>query len=379
MINQGAIPRYTNPGLTLVTTELWRADRYGRRLELLNRGTLGATIEHNDDASGVKRTMTVETFRAIVGLTPFVDCLIPVMRMTEPNGESIEQQLGHFTVMPSDTRETKIATSGPIACQDISYFLSRSTFRDGYLVPGSIDRGEAVRTIILDAGFRPHQLQIPDTGKLTPIDGVYFTPGTKRLDAANELLNGGAWYTIHVNNAGRFTTADQTPLRERGVTSRYTGADDGTTPVLPALQLRPDVSRLRNVVTVINVRQDQPPIYWTAVNDNPASPVNVDGPLGEMAETVPNSQIETQADARTIAENLLQIGESYYERMELPTGPDLRVDAHDIVEIDLQRSGRPAITGRWWRQGWRLPLESTAPILTQTLNRVEPYGGAAWD
>jgi hypothetical protein len=89
-------------------------------------------------------------------------------------------------------------------------------------------------------------------------------------------------------------------------------------------------------------------------------------------ETVEDSQIETEAQARARAEMLLDEGASFYHRLTIQSVLDLGCDARQVVALDVRQGGQ-AYSGRWFRRTWTLQLAGAKGIITSELNRVEAW------
>lgn len=362
-------------GLYAVAAELWRADRHGRRIDRIpTRHPVQGTITYNEDVD-VKRKLSLEISDPQV-LTPFRDFLIPVVTVADAAGNVTQRAKGLFQVTPPKTRLTPARFSGTIEGLDVTYLLRRYRFEDGYTVAAGTDKGAAAREVVLTAGFLPDRVHIPDTG-IVFSDDYTFDPGSSAMEIATELLVGCNFYQPFADDEGMIRTGPTVDLQRAQPTSLMCTIRTAAQ-LVPPLDEDPDWNRLRNRITVRNLRPDQDPIYWTESVTNPDHPLYHDPadpdtfPMLLAGDPVDDPQLETVEQAKARARSLLADGASYYRKITVQTVIDLTAGAHDVVRVNVSH---PAVrySANWKRRAWTIRLQGATGIMTSELYRVDPW------
>lgn len=363
-------------GAYAVSTTLWRADRSGQRLERLPLDIpVQGTITFNED------TAPTRTFSLDVNhpsrLVPFQDYLIPETTLADAAGNTITRTLGHFIVTPPQERLTAARHSGTLEGRDLTWLLIKDTVPEGTVIPAGTDTGLAAREIarsVLDA----HQVAIPDTGVLLSSD---YEPEVRasRYAVMTELLATGArpHYRPWGDGDGIVRSAPYRDPQTAQAVRRYSTRERFAR-IVPPVTSNPDWERLRNRVTVANIRPDHEPVFATAEvtdRDSPVHPENLGGdpsrPLW-FSETVYDHQVETHEAALAKAQLLLANGASWYRRLTIETVVDLDADAHDLIELDIAHQGA-SYTGTWIRRAWSVQLRGITATTTSELVRTERW------
>jgi len=355
-------------------TVLWRADRYGNRLDAIpNQIPVSGSISYNED-NEIKRSLSL-TVNDPGSLRPFRDFVIPEISLIAPDGTVTTRPFGHFQVVPQRITLTPGRMSGTIEAKDITHLLARSAV-GAITFPVGTDPGTAVREGFLSSGFAPSQIAIPDTGRqltaaMTP------DPGTNWLKVATDLLNAVNWYAPWMQGNGTVTTGPWGDLQSAVPRKTYRTADGGVE-LIPPIEEEPDWARLRNEVTVRNVAPDRAPIWATARITNPAHPLFYD-PLQPQigfgmrwaGPPIDDPQVPDQATAYARALSLLSEGASYYRKLRLRTVIDLDAGAHDVLGLDVRRGNDVAYGGNWWCRSWTVDLGNVTATTSRDLYRVE--------
>lgn len=352
-----------------VSARLWRADRYGTRIEQVPIDVpVQGTIEYNEDTEA-KHKLSLEVNRPGY-LRPFVDYLIPELTLVGLDGVPQTAALGHYIVTPPKTRLTASRFSGTIEGRSIVWLLASDTLGDGLTIPAGTDKGAAARDIALGAGLLASQLALPDTGDVLAEDWP-VDPGTTRLTAINDLYNSANWYAVWADGQGVVRTSPWQDLDTARETHRYGAADELA--IIGELDEEPEWGRLRNRVTVRNIAPGREPIHSTREVQNRASPMHRDN-LGLVLAGAPvdDPQIETQAQADARAETLLADGASYYRKARVSTVLDLSAGAHDVVRLDLTHAGA-RYDGLWVRRAWKVRLGGVTAVTESDLYRIERW------
>ncbi len=374
------MPVYPAPelisGAYAMRMELWRADRYGRKLERLSdRRPVSGSISFNED-NEFKRQLSL-TIEDPGALRPFQDFVIPTIALAKPFGAVEERNLGHFLITPPAQSVATGRRTGQIEARDSTILLARRQVGD-FTRPAGADVGRVAYDLALTAGFLPEQLDIPvDTG--VALDQDYRpSPGAVVLVEVNTLLNAGNCYTVWGTGNGLVKSARyQDP--SRGVANRRYSTESGLE-IVPPITETPSWDSLRNAVTVRNLRPGQPPIWWTARITNRNHPLYFDpddSSVGFGKEwsgpPVDNSQIPDEAAAKALAESLLAAGASYYRKLAVTTVVDIDAGGHDLIELDIRNGREVLYDGLWRRRTWRIALQGISATTESDLYRSEDW------
>lgn len=362
-------------GAYAMAMRLYRADRYGRKLDVLSdQRPVSGQIQFNDD-NEFKRSLNL-TIEDPDILTPFRDFIIPEITLATPLGAMRTKNLGHYMVTPPSKTTTTGRRSGQLEAKDITLLLARFEVRN-FIAPVGTDVGLIAYQLGIAAGLLPNQLDIPvSTGVLT---GLRFTPepGTMTLALMNEFLNAGNCYQVWTNGDGVVKSMRYLDLGTARPVRTY--STEYGLEVLPPIDESPNWDAMRNRVTVRNIAADKPPIVATARITNRSHPLFYDpaDPLAgfgiELSETVENTQVETVEAARALAESTLARSSSFYRKLQVRTIIDIDADGHDIIGLDLRNGREQLYSGNWWRRTWSIAVQGVAATMESELYRTEQW------
>lgn len=352
---------------------LYLADRFGNRLEELapNQAITG-TITANEDTEIRKRlALTLNDPKA---REPFGEWVIPEITLITPDGTATTRMAGLYMLTPPNVETNRARQFGALEGLDLTYLAARSSV-GAYTFPIGTDTGEAARTVLLGAGYLEAQLEIPNTGVLLTAAKTP-DPGDNRLKVATDLLNAGNWYAPWMTWRGTIKSMAYQNLQ--AVTPRVTYRSGQGSTVRVPIRETPDWSRLKNAVTVRNLRPNEAPIYWTARITNPAhklyyNPADPSVGYGiELAgEPVNDPDVPDEATARARAEALLSEAASYYVKLNLDTFVDLEADLHDVIGLEIARGQTVDYSGNWWSRTFTVRLGRITSITSREIYRVE--------
>lgn len=362
-------------GVFTVSAQLWRADRYGRRIEQVASDVpVQGTIEYNQDVQ-IKRKLTMEVSNPH-RLRPWRDWIIPVFTLADGSGYVETRPKGHYLVTPPSTEHWPGRFAGSFEARDVCILLAQWAFAGPSAIPAGANAGAAAREIALQAGVAPAQMNLPDTSFALAED-YQIDPGDSALFHINELYNRASWYTVWSDDFGVIRTAPYQLLAETAPALTLS-THEGRARIVPPIKGDPDWGRLRNRVTVRNLPPDRDPIYYTADVVNPDHPLFHDPddpdtfPLIVAGEPVDDPQIETVEQAKALAEMLLDQAASFHSRLTVQSVVDLGCDAHQVVELDVLHENT-RYGGRWLRRAWFLELAGAKGIISSELNRAERW------
>lgn len=367
---------YASPGSLGIDTEMWRADRHGNLIERVPGHAIGrATITFSEDTSPM-RVMSVDVYEPDL-FQPFREWLVPVITLSDPEGNSTTHRHGLYMVTPSHSDVSASGVSGTIRALDATQLLIMAT-RDDMVIQAGQDRGAFARQLAFEAGFHPAKVDIPDIDVIQA-EPRAWEPGTTVYTAMTDILSGSNWYRPWLDLRGHLRTRPYQALHDIPTAYTYTNDND-----IDAAELEgpiagtPDWDRLANSITVRKMGHgDEPSIHWTERNENPMSPVSIPSLGFVKGRTVDAFDIQTEEDAQTMARNMLALASSHYLKYSLPTFPALDADAHETIGLEIgwaSETGEPReITGRFWRTGYSLTLDGPRTRMVQSLARVEEF------
>jgi hypothetical protein len=257
-------------GLFAVSATLWRADRYGRRLErVASEIPVQGMIEYNTDTQITRRlSLTVSHPERLL---PWRDWLIPEVTLADGSGWVDTRSKGHFLVTPPATELTPGRDTGAIEAQDVTILLANWTFPGTVVIPAGTNCGAAARELALGAGLMPAQLNLPDTPTHLAEDYT-INPGDTALHHVNELYEKASYYTVWGDDQGVIRTMPYQLLGE-ATPALTLSTHEGRARIVPPIRSEPEWGRLRNRVTVRNISPDREPISYTAIITNREHPL----------------------------------------------------------------------------------------------------------
>lgn len=352
---------------------IWRSDIYRTKLEDItpSRAT-SATAEYNDDYD-TKRRATV-TVRNPDALRDLQDWFILETTVTDQRGVQVTYPLGHYLVTGRDVRHDNHGRQGTITGEDITWLLSQATVNVNYTVPVGTDTGAAARQIILERGVPAALVDIPDSGVLTTNE-VTGQHGDRWWKLVTDLLAGGAMYQPFVGMDYRIRSMKVVDITTAQPTVSYRQGEGAK--IVPPVQNRPDLTRLRNRVTVRKVTPGEPTIQYTAdvIDDGSRlHPTNLAALLGSstpviLGVTYDESAIATEAEAQQLAEYRLSLAGSFLDRLNIVTYIDSALDAHQIIDVNLTDGFENHHTGNWLQRTFRVTLGGAAATVSRELTR----------
>lgn len=373
---------YSDPGAYGIMTELWRADRYGNRIEQIAPSILGAgSITFNEDVA-VKRSFSIAVDDPFA-FDAFHDWLIPVVAISDPEGNAVREPQGLYLVTPPSTSTEASGSIGQVEGRDGCQLLVLAT-RDDMVWQSGVDGGAFIRQLAFEAGWGLAQVLVPDFG-VAPTDDRPFDPGTTVFAAMSEVAVACGHYAPWCNAAGRLVSAPYQPLTDKAPVWTYTNAtDQDASWIEGSITEQPDWTRLANTVTIRRLGMgDEPSLAETVRNENPQSRVSIPSlgfamanpPYDDIIE-FPESAVtdeERRAWMRAKGQALLSERASHLRKLTLPTFPDLFADAHQVVGLEIRHGSWVTYEGRWWRSGWTLTLDGGKTAMVQHLKRVEVW------
>jgi len=147
---------------------------------------------------------------------------------------------------------------------------------------------------------------------------------------------------------------------------------------VPPVQNKPEVSRVRNQVTVRKAVPGEPLISWTATVEDAGSRAHPNR-IGELMGTTrpvilgvtyDESAIQSVADAQLLAESRLSENASFLDRVNIETYPDHTLDGHQVLDLDLTDGDDHYYTGNWLQRTWAVTVDGPKATVRRELTRT---------
>ncbi len=364
------------PASFVVTRRVWRADRFGNRLEQIGGDSpVNGTISYSEDTDvAYQCTLSVADPDA---LRPLRDYLIPEITLTDPAGLSVTATRGHYLLLEPTTSLASGTYTGAFEGKDITYWLTVSAV-GAVTWPAGTDTGQAARDLVLSRGYNPRQVRIPNTGVLLAQDTTP-APGTVTSKVlAETLLGPSGWY------APQLSLADNAIFTEpfidwSTVTPRKTYTTADGIELIPPIEGEPERGSVRNRVIVRNIRhsETEPDIWAEARITNPAHPLYVDpqrpDSVMELAEVIDDPNVMDVALATARAESVLSVRASSLKKLRVRHLVDLYTGGRDAIGLDARYGANLVHSGTWRRRAWTIDLKGLVATQTSEFVRVEPW------
>lgn len=370
---------YSSPGSFGISSELWRADRYGNLIEPIDPSLIEPGAVSMDENATPKRTFSIG-INDPLAFDVFHDWVVPILSISDPEGNVVSARQGLYLLTPPQTSAEPSGVTGTLEGRDGTQLLDMAT-RDDTVIPAGMDKGAHARQMALEMGFLPEQVLIPDTGMLQA-ETKRWTPGTSTYEIMTDDLVDSNYHAPWADANGRLRTGRYLPLTEIAPTWVYTNADEiNALDLEGAITGQPDWERLANVVVVRKLGSGDDPSYVSIRrNTNPLSPISIPSlgyekarPPVDLSDVNGDTPEEIQSILDAHADALLSEAASHYHKITVPVFPELDADVHQTVGLEIVHGDRQTYTGRWWRTGWVLNLDGANTSMTMSLARVEPW------
>lgn len=193
-----------------VEAKMYRATYDNVFIEDISDGVVSASVTAD---AGRDTTWTLDATLTIDGwnrLTPYVDWVAPVLRVSYPDGSIREGQLGLYLVMDSTETHNEISATVALDARDPLYLLSIQAFTDSVVIDENADRIDAVRSILrgsvlLESATGRPRYNLPNSNQKFERKRE-FPKKTNRLELVNDILFGTGYYPLWSTATGILTS-----------------------------------------------------------------------------------------------------------------------------------------------------------------------------
>lgn len=210
--------------------------------------------------------------------------------------------------------------------------------RSKFTAPTTYALGATLASVILDlatdAGANANHLSLDDGGKTLGAAKTYEI-GDERIAAMRELTTA---YSLEfaANAMGQLVLR---PVRDPMTLAPVWRFEAGSEATMLGITKRFTRDRLYNHILVTGEAADLTPIYAEAMDDDPASPSYINGPLGDRLYRYTSAMIRTVPQAQAVANALLYEHALIEESIELPHVANPALEVGDAIEIIEPISG----------------------------------------
>jgi hypothetical protein len=355
-------------GIIKMRSRLYRADRHGTRIENLAEDIMEGEVSF-DQNSEIKMNFKGK-IQDITELDPYVDFVIPVLELTYADGSEVEEQLGHYMVVPSTRRYTYTSSDGDIEGRGIEWVLHVDEYYKGYTIQPGNDYSLEVRNALRQAGLR--RFNIPNSGKTVPKKRKW-EPETKRITVINDLLDSAGFVPLFSGRDGVLRSFKRPNLHRTSSAVQYDAAGQGAE-LVGVIVETPDMTNFANRVVVVAEDPKRTTIRAVAENRNEASPVSIPRLGFTKTITHKSKNISDEATAQELAERMLERASRHLVKLEIETLPDPSRNPFEVYIINArQEGGNYVATGKYACTGWTIGFTPQQGSMKHKVERMEIY------
>jgi hypothetical protein len=357
-------------GIARVTPQLYRANRAGALSQEVTKYMIDASVEMRTDRT-IRKLLHAKVSDPNK-FTAFSDYIAPVLTIKYSDGSSVSNQLGLYTLIPTETDNTQSGISGGFEAYDIIWGLSETSFGFPFTVSAGSNIIGAVLGIANAEGYKTN-IPMPSPG-IVAAKTLTYDINWSKLKVMNRLLTAAGYYECWGDAHGYITSfpyIDWSTAPPNKVLASGLGSE-----VVGSIRREPDYASIYNKVRVIKEDTSNPVNNFvvTLTNANPKSPVSTVN-LGRvrMMEPLVNNDIPNSTIGNQIARKMLQEAASFHVRYQVSTLLDPFRGVHEFYDAAVNQSnGLSILAGSYHVSGWDLPMNAHEPM-THYLNRVEEY------
>lgn len=356
---------------------LWRSNSSGDKLEDITDGLLQGSVQMDPDNDMTYQFDAIMHYDAWLRLRPYIDWVIPEMRVVWPDGTVRHGRLGLYILIDPATTRGETVAYVHLKAMDPLWLLARQGFgpEDDVLrrIEGGVNKGNRVRDIlntmvVSERAADRVKRAIPTTAHTMRRRHEWESEATK-LEVVNELLEGMGCWPLWASKRGVLTSRQNgtTMLRMQHPVRSYTAnIPDGYTvanrilpvgnmasEILGIIETSPGFDEFLNTVLVINDDPKLPRIFAESTVTNPQNPrAAMHERHRRHNKRKHNKIIDDSPTAKQIATGILDKLSTYYEVIQLQVVPDPEPEfAREVIDVlawdALGRPiGDPAFSGR---------------------------------
>lgn len=347
---------------------LYRSNRAGDRLENLSGDIIEGEVTF-DQESEIKMSFKGK-IRDITELSAYEDYVIPVLRLAYADGTEVEEQLGHYIVVPAQRRYTYTSTEGDIDGRGLEWILSIDQFSKGFTAPAHVDYIAVVRGILSDMGFT--NVHIPLSGKTLP-KKRHWKADTTKAEVINALLDACNYTPIYTGRDGAFRSRPLPNTHTTQPAVTYDAAGLGAE-LVGTITEDPDMTNFANRVIVLAEDAQRNQIRAVATNSNPASPTSTVRLGFTKTITHTSKNINNSTDALALAKRMLERASRHLVKLQIETLPDPARNPYEVYTIRARQDGGNYVAfGTYACTGWTIGFTPQQGSMKHKVERLQIY------
>ena len=354
-------------GVIHMTPRLYRSNRDGDRLEDISEDLIEGEVKFSS-TSEVHMNFTAR-IQDITELEPYVDYVIPVLRLQYAGGSIVEEQVGHYIVVPAARTYSQSSTEGVVDGRGLEWLLTLDEYSKGYSISAGNDFALEVRNCLRQANL--NKFNIPNCGKTVPKKRTW-DPGTKRLKVINDLLDSAGYHPLHMARDGRLTSFKIPNVAHAEPAVMY---DTGTrSDIVGQVVETPDMENFANRMVVIAEDAERDTIRVIERNDNQASPVSIPRLGFTKTKTHTSKNLNNATDARELCKRMLERAARHLVKLEIETLPDPARNPFEVYTLRIKQDNDQYIAfGNYACTGWTLGFSPAQGSMKHSVERLEIY------
>lgn len=355
-------------GIAKITPMVFRATKQNVLSDDLSAYMTAGSVDMRTD-----RTIKKLFHGSITNPTKFhayADYLAPVIKIQFADGSIVQNQLGLYSLIPTDETHRQFGVTGGFEARDITWALAETTFNLAQHIPAGTNIISYAKALIAAEDFLAN---IPNSA-VTTAKILSYPITWSKLKVINKLLNLAGYYQCWGDNKGYITSFPF--LNFKATEPAKILVSGKSSEIVGAIKRSPEYGSIYNKVRVIKEDTQNPGNSFVVnkTNVQPDSPTSTVS-LGRVRMMDPyiDNDIPDLTTGTEIARNLLQEASSFHVRYDVQTILDTNRGVHEIYSAAVTRNDlSPVMAGIYHVVGWDLPMNAKDPM-THYLNRSEDY------
>jgi hypothetical protein len=356
-------------GLLIVTPRLWIGDKQNNRGREITDQIISGTIEMRSNRD-VKMEFTGELLNPSI-VNPYTDYLIPTLMITYADGHVGNQQVGLFSLEPMAETTLPQLQMGKFTARDLTWNLAQDSYDSRKTFAAGSNYVSNIISVLASAGLT--RFSIPATTKTLP-KAVTFKTTDSKLNIINRHLKAINYVSLFADMDGVLTSFPWSRLSDAEPAIKLVSGKDST--VVGAIEKRRLTERIVNVIHVVkeDFSTSANSIDYTYVNDHPESPVSTVALGRRITLDINDSEIESLAVAKDIAEKHAERAASLYTNISITTLPDPYRSVFEVYDTDiLMDDGTRVLKGKCRVDGWDMGFTPSDLLMTHFVNKLEKF------
>lgn len=273
-----------------------------------------------------------------------------------------EYPLGVFVLSSPSKRDSDYHVIRDVDAYDLSYVLDESTLVDPLLIPKGLSYLSVVESLLTSSGIR--SWEITRTNQRTQRD-LEFKEGTPKLDVINEILSQVGYTSLSFTSLGLATSIPVYEALLMKPTHVYSDVRKGN--IIKGAKETKALDGNYNVYKFIRSNEEQPPVSYVFVNNNPEDPLSVQNLGREVVYTEVVTDVAEEGALKSKA--LMKAMEDSFRHSEIEFRTPIIPNHCCYNIIDFEYSPL-SIKGEFMEVKWSFPLK-VGGEMSHTLQAID--------